>query len=84
MFGANSAISGVNNFALTGNKTPEQFNLFIVNVFYILRTKKALFFHIFLIKKAGLPVLFLPRQYLFPAILREPIDFGLLFAEFRF
>jgi len=48
MFGADSAISRVNNLALAGYKTSEQIGFFIINIFKILGTKKTLF-HIFIL-----------------------------------
>jgi hypothetical protein len=42
MLDAGAGIAGVGNFCLTGNKTPQEFDLLIINVFQILRTKKTL------------------------------------------
>jgi hypothetical protein len=43
MLGANARVPRVNDLALAGNKTPQELNFLIIDLFGILGTKKALF-----------------------------------------
>ncbi len=46
MLGANASVTRINYLDLAGNKTPERFHVFVVDVLRILRTKNTLFmFH---------------------------------------
>jgi hypothetical protein len=42
---AHARVAGVNYLRLARNKTPEKINFFIVNIFQVLRTEKALLGH---------------------------------------